>query len=119
MHEPEREALRAAIELLHKCSATFHSSESVSPWPESFTIRRDVATYTLSGHPTATIAYAWTEESNQAVHHRVVLRGGFARSAELAVRGFFLVQEPGTNMSTEQSSPPSVVRQPGAFDGPA
>jgi hypothetical protein len=116
MHEPEREALRAAIELLHSCTATFEGSESVSPWPESFTIRRDVATYTLIGHPTATIAYAWTEEINQAVHHRVVLRGGFARSPELAVRGFFLVQESGTITSTEQSSSSRVVRQTGNQD---
>jgi hypothetical protein len=119
MNEPEREALRAAIELLHQCSATFHSHESVSPWPESFTIRRDVATFTLSGHPTATVAYAWTEENNHAVHHRVVLRGGFARSPELAVRGFFLVQEPEPSTIPEPSSPPSGVRHSGTLERPA
>ena len=105
MQDQEREALRAAIELLHQCTATFDSVESVSPWPESFVLRRDVATYTLQGHPTATVAYAWTEQVNEAVHHRVVLRGGFARSPELAVRGFFLVREAPTDPESERSSP--------------
>jgi hypothetical protein len=96
LDEAERTALRAAIELLHGCAAAFRSAETVSVEIQGRRVwRRRVATFDLTGHPTARVCYAWTDhDANSRVHHRVVLHSGPVRSARDAVSAFFLADSP-------------------------
>jgi hypothetical protein len=97
MDEAERSALRAAIELLHGCRAEFRNSETVSVDLQGARVwRRKVAVFSLSGHATARLCYAWTDRDPQdaKVHHRVVLHSGPVRSTRDAVSAYFLANTP-------------------------
>lgn len=89
MTDYEQEGLRAAIESLHSCKANFQSADicQVSDNPEH---TREVATFSLSGHPSAPLAYAWTDVGGQKLKHRVVLHSGGVTSAIEALTGFLL-----------------------------
>lgn len=97
MHDAERAALKASVELLHNCRASFLHDEVVHVTSGSVTIRREVAVFELRGDPApAPLAYAWTDPStgDRLVHHQVVLHQGVVKSAQLAVAGFFLSDSP-------------------------
>jgi len=93
MQDPEREALRASVEILHNCQAIFLRDEIVRVTSGSVTIQRDVAVFELRGDYTpAPLAYAWTDPQvgDRTVNHQVVLHQGVVRSPRHAVAGFFL-----------------------------
>ena len=93
MHDAERTALQASVEILHGCQAAFVHDELVHVTSGSVTIRREVATFGLRGDRLrAPLAYAWTDPllGDRSVHHQVVLHQGVVKSAQLAVAGFFL-----------------------------
>jgi hypothetical protein len=90
MTEPEREGLRAAIESLHSCKASFSRSETYSAGGEGPEFTREVATFALNGHPTAPLAYAWSDVREHLTHRRVVLHSGGVTSAGEALKGFLL-----------------------------
>ena len=97
MHDAERTALQASVEILHNCQAAFLHDETVHVTSGSVTIKRDVAIFGLSGDRVpAPLAYAWTDPllSDRSVHHQVVLHQGVVKSAQLAVAGFFLTDNP-------------------------
>jgi len=90
MTDPEREGLRAAIESLHGCKASFALSETYTAWGEGPDFTREVATFALNGHPTAPLAYAWSDVREHLTHRRVVLHSGGVTSAGDAFKGFLL-----------------------------
>jgi hypothetical protein len=90
MTDQEREGLRAAIESLHNCRASFSVSEIHQARGEGPEFTREVATFTLNGHPTAPLAYAWSDVRGHRTHHRVVLHSGGITSASEALTGFLL-----------------------------
>ena len=87
--DSEQEGLRAAIESLHGCKASFQSADlcRVSDNAEH---TREVATFALAGHASAPLAYAWTDVRGQQRKHRVVLHSGGVTSAMEALTGFLL-----------------------------
>ena len=93
MHETEREALHAAVELMCGCKASYEGAQLVHPLSQRPEGSRLVHTFSLDGHETAPLAYAWWEQLHNVVHHRVVLHGGFAKSPESAVSGYLVVEE--------------------------
>ena len=97
MQDPERTALQASVELLHQSQAVFHHNVIVWVTSGSVTIRRDVAVFELRGGPVqAPLAYAWTDPlpGDRTFHHQVVLHQGVVKSAQHAVAGFFLSENP-------------------------
>jgi hypothetical protein len=97
MHDPERTALQASIELLHNCVAKFLSNGVVSVTSGRVVIQRDVAAFELSGPKApALLAYAWTDSQTgeRSINHQVVLHQGLVKSAQHAVAGFFLSGDP-------------------------
>jgi hypothetical protein len=108
MHDAERTALQASIEILHDCQATFLREEVVHVTSGSVTIRREVGVFGLRGDRlTAPLAYAWTDPllGDRSVHHQVVLHQGVVKSAQLAVAGFYLTDNPQPMSSTSGSAP--------------
>jgi hypothetical protein len=106
MQDPEREALRSSVELLHKCEASFLQDEVVRVTSGSVTIQRHVATFVLRGDPApAPLAYAWTDSlvGDKTFHHQVVLHQGVVKSPQLAVAGFFLTDSPSQPTSSTTS----------------
>jgi hypothetical protein len=96
MNDAERDALRAAVELLHGGSPTFRTAERVGTTLERSNLSWDVAVFDLHPPATATVCYAWSDPrpAEHAVHHRVLLHGGAVRSPESAVRSFYMVDGP-------------------------
>ena len=90
MTDTERDGLRAAVEGLHNCTATFSGAEVCNAGVDEPEFAREVATFALSGHPTAPLAYAWSDVREQRTQYRVVLHSGGVTSASDALRGFFL-----------------------------
>ena len=90
MTDPEREGLRAAVESLHSCKASFSGSETYQTSGDGADFTREVATFSLNGHPTAPMAYAWSDVHEHRTHHRVVLHSGGITSAGEALKGFLL-----------------------------
>ena len=90
MTDPEREGLRAAIESLHGCKASFSGSDTYQAMGEGPNLTREVATFTLNGHPSAPLAYAWSDVHEHRTHHRIVLHSGGVTSAGEALKGFLL-----------------------------
>ena len=90
MTDPEREGLRAAIESLHSCKASFFGSGIYQAGGDGPDFTREVATFALQGHPTAPLAYAWSDVREHLTHHRVVLHSGGVTSAGDALKGFLL-----------------------------
>ena len=90
MTDPEREGLRAAIESLHGCKASFSQSDICQAGGEGPDFTREVATFALTGHPSAPIAYAWSDVHEHRTHHRIVLHSGGITSAGEALKGFLL-----------------------------
>ena len=93
MNDADRDALRAAVELLHGGSPTFRESKRVSKAVGSAIVSWDVAVFELHEPATPTLCYAWTDrmKAEHAVHHRVVLHSAAVKSPESAVRSFYLV----------------------------
>lgn len=89
MTDHEQEGLRAAIESLLGCRATFQSA-SVCRVSDNEEHTREVATFALNGHSSALLAYAWTDVRGQRLKHRVVLHSGGVTSAMDALTGFLL-----------------------------
>ena len=97
MDAGERQALKAAAELVCGCRATFEEDQVVSVEMYAMAeLRREVATFRLTGHPTSVFCYAWMEtgDSERVIHHRVVLRTGPIDSAYHAVRTAVLREPP-------------------------
>ena len=97
LNDSERAALRASVELLHKCEAVFLHAEVVRVTSGSVTIQRDVAVFELRGdRAPAPLAYAWTDPvpDERTFHHQVVLHQGVVKSPQHAVAGFFLSESP-------------------------
>lgn len=90
MTDHEQESLRAAIESLHGCRASFRSAEVCKAFGEDPSATREVATFALDGHPSAPLAYAWLDLTDRKTHHRVVLHSGGVTSAQNALQGFRL-----------------------------
>ena len=101
MHDAERTALKAAVELLHACEATFVHSDIVRVTSGSVTIQRDVAVFALTGPGTpAPLAYAWIDSNSSdrdRARHQVVLHSGVVKSPEHAVAGFYLAHASATD----------------------
>ena len=100
MDHAEQLALTAAIELLYGCGAMFRTHEIVAVSVDGQSLlRRDVADFTLIGHPTATTCYAWTESGadGRRAHYRVVLQAGPVSSARDAVQTSLLREPPERN----------------------
>jgi hypothetical protein len=98
MLDSDREALRAAVELLHGVAAVFVRSARVTVESGGQTaLERVVATYLLVNHPSASECYAWSEIGidGRAKHHRVFLRQGLIDSPSDAVRAALLTDLPG------------------------
>jgi hypothetical protein len=94
MKKTEREVLRAAAEFLHKCTATFRAAETVHVTAiGSRPVTRNVVTFDLTGHPTASTCYGWVDPSirQQTVHLRAVLESVSVHSAQEAVRWLLLL----------------------------
>ena len=94
MKKGEREVLRAAVEFLHRCKATFRNVEVVKVAALGSPAKaRRVATFAITGHPTASICYSWVDPSSrqQTVHLRAVLESVSVHSAEEAVRWLMLL----------------------------
>jgi hypothetical protein len=88
MLDDEQEALRVIVERLCQCDAKFVTVELIT-LPE-FGQPREVATFTLDGHPEKVgKAYAWRDCIADCSHHRVVLGTGVVTSPEMALRDFF------------------------------
>lgn len=107
MQDAERTALQASVELLHKCQAAFLHEEVVHVTSGSVTIRREVAVFSLNGDRlTAPLAYAWTDPhlDDRSVRHQVVLHQGVVKSAQHAVAGFFLTDNPPSTTTLGSSS---------------
>lgn len=94
MQDSERAVLQAAVELLHRCRATFVRCERVSVTSGSVMIERDVAVFELRGdNITAPLAYAWTDPGPaESLNHRVILHQGVVKSPQHAVAGYFLAE---------------------------
>ena len=93
MHDAETEALRAAVEVLHNCAAFPREAEVVTVSIGSFTCQRVVTTFHLTGHPSASRCYAWTDPAPERGRvHRVILHGMLTNTAEAAVRSFLVLQ---------------------------
>ena len=107
MQDAERTALQASVEILHKCQAAFQHDEVVHVTSGSVTIRREVAVFGLRGDRSpAPLAYAWSDPlGDRSVHHQVVLHLGVVKSAQLAVAGFFLTDNPQSTSSMSGSAP--------------
>ena len=89
MDENAKEKLRAAVEALHGCSAAFRGTEEVvETFQGQEAWRRVVAQYDLTGHPAATVAYAWVEPATAVAKARTyaVLALGPVKDARDAVR---------------------------------
>ena len=89
----ERDALQAAVELLYGCEAVFAADETVTLSSSGqLHLSRDVATFRLTNHPSATVCYAWSEATHTQlkVHHRVVMQGGPVKSPGDALRASVL-----------------------------
>jgi|SRR5688572_2062241 len=94
MKRPQQQALKAAVEFLHNCKATFREAEMVHVTAiGSRPIIRDVATFDITGHPTASVCYSWVDPSirQQTVHLRAVLEGVSVHSPQEAVRWLLLL----------------------------
>lgn len=101
MRKTEIESLRAAVERLHGCPAVYRSAETVSDtFRGQVAWTREVATFDLSGHPTATVCYAWLETSPQREY--AVLRAGPVKSAIDAVRASIVAEARGESFPKEQ-----------------
>ena len=92
LNDHDREALKAAVELLHQCQAHYVGEELIEPWVDFPATARLVATFALTGHAHVSTAYAWTDVLDGAVHHRVILRGGRVNSASSALYWWRLSQ---------------------------
>ena len=59
-------ALKQAVEELHGCEANYLSSEHVrESWGEALMWDGSVSVFGLTGHPAATICYAWSLENRE------------------------------------------------------
>ena len=89
MPEAPIDALRRAVEDLHRCTALFvravHVRENVETMPAWNGL---VSIFELTGHPTASRAYAWSYETGggAARCYRAILRQGPIDSPRAAVR---------------------------------
>jgi hypothetical protein len=93
----EQLALTAAIELLYGCGADFRTHEIVAVSVDGRPVlQRNVASFALVGHPTASACYAWTESGadGRRAHYRVVLQAGPVSSARDAVQTSLLREPP-------------------------
>ena len=94
MKKGESEVLRAAVEFLHRCKASFRNAEVVHVTAiGSRPIARRVATFDLNGHPNAAVCYGWVDPSHrqQTVHLRAVLESVSVHSPQEAVRWLLLL----------------------------
>jgi hypothetical protein len=103
MTEHERESLRAAVETLHGCKASFQGEEVCRAGGKGFEHVREVATFALTGHPTAPLAYAWIDAGDGRIHLRVVLSRAGVVSPTSALTGFLLFGDRGGPGNTSQS----------------
>jgi len=96
MEAGERQALRAAVELIHGCSAVFRTAEVVREGLRGhFAWQYEVATFDLPEHPTASLSYAWCEPvaGERKLRYHAVLHQGPVKSPVDALRTS-LLQEP-------------------------
>jgi len=109
MDDAERNALRAAVELLHGGDPTFREARRVSTSMGRSIMSWDVAVFELHAPATAALCYAWSDPkpAELTVHHRVVLHTGAVRSPESAIRSFYLVDNSPPRTSDSSASPPS------------
>jgi hypothetical protein len=85
--------LKRAVQGLHSGVATFERFEHLAERHEGSVVwEGDVAVFSLSGHPVASIAYAWAEPVGDSGVRRffAVLHQGPVTSARLALRASFL-----------------------------
>ncbi len=89
MSEVSVAALKKTVENLSGAGATFREMVSVHEEDEGQTVwEGDIAVFDLKGHPSASIAYAWSDTvsgSNRRCFY-VVLHKGPVKSPEDAVR---------------------------------
>lgn len=65
------EELQTAVEKLHECAAQYVGIEHVEEVFQGKVIwSGDIATFTLTDHPTATTAYAWKEKNPETGRDR-------------------------------------------------
>ncbi len=83
------DSLRAAVEKMHKCRATFRRVVRVHEAYGGETVwEGEVSVFDLEGHPTATICYAWANpiEGSDRQRFYAILHAGPVESAADAVR---------------------------------
>jgi hypothetical protein len=84
MTEDEIAELKAAVERVHRCPATYRTHERVREQQRMF----EVAVFDILGHPRALLCYAWMASVDGTEKRRlvVVLREGPVHSSLDAVR---------------------------------
>jgi hypothetical protein len=83
MNETEIAQLKAAVGPLHRCPATYRSSERVREQQQQF----EVALFDILGHPRALLCYAWFGPTNDSPRRAfTALREGPIHTSLDAVR---------------------------------
>jgi hypothetical protein len=84
MNQSEIDELRAAVDRVHRCPATYRTSE----WVREQGRQVEVAVFDILGHPRALICYAWYGDADSKGRRRIhtVLREGPVHSSIDAVR---------------------------------
>jgi hypothetical protein len=84
MTPAEIDELKAAVERIHRCPATFRVTERVRDQQRQV----EVALFDILGHPRALLCYAWAESAGGSGPRRVitVLREGPIHTSVDAVR---------------------------------
>jgi hypothetical protein len=87
MTRREIAALKAAVEHLHSCLALFYQAETVREvFRGELAWEHEVATFNLTGHPSATVCFAWHEATQPKARAYAVLAEGPVKTARDAVR---------------------------------
>jgi hypothetical protein len=84
MNQTDIDELKAAVERIHRCPATYRVTERVRDQQRQV----EVALFDILGHPRAMLCYAWIEPAGPSGQRRVVtvLREGPIHTSLDAVR---------------------------------